>query len=89
MILRIMTPITKYRACRDNVTVAGGALEVRGGNGYIEDWPNARLVRDAYLGVIWDGTSNIVALDVLSRAVAKAGAHRSLRADISERLANV
>jgi alkylation response protein AidB-like acyl-CoA dehydrogenase len=88
MILRIMTPITKYRACRDNVTVAGGALEVRGGNGYIEDWPNARLVRDAYLGVIWDGTSNIVALDVLNRAIAKSGADKYLREDISDRLAD-
>jgi len=88
MILRIMTPITKYRACRDNVKVAGGALEVRGGNGYIEDWPNARLVRDAYLGVIWDGTSNIVALDALNRAIAKSGADRHLREDISDRLAD-
>jgi alkylation response protein AidB-like acyl-CoA dehydrogenase len=87
-ILRIMTPITKYRVCRDNVTVAGGALEVRGGNGYIEDWPNARLVRDAHLGVIWDGTSNIVALDVISRAIAKSGADTHLRQDVSDRLSD-
>ena len=46
-VARILTPIAKYRTCRDNVTVATASMEARGGNGYIEDWPNARLVRDA------------------------------------------
>jgi acyl-CoA dehydrogenase len=85
-ILRIMTPIAKYRACRDNVTVATGAMEARGGNGYIEDWPNARLVRDAHLGVLWDGTSNINALDALQRSLKKERAHLDLRQDLDERL---
>jgi acyl-CoA dehydrogenase len=84
--LRLLTPIAKYRACRDNVTVATGAMEARGGNGYIEDWPNARLVRDAHLGVIWEGTSNINALDAVQRAVGKARAHLALRDDLGERL---
>jgi alkylation response protein AidB-like acyl-CoA dehydrogenase len=85
-ILRMLTPIAKYRACRDNVTVATGAMEARGGNGYIEDWPNARLVRDAHLGLLWEGTSNINALDAVQRAVGKVGAHRALRQDLSQRL---
>ena len=51
-LLRILTPLLKFRACRDNVTVATGAMEVRGGNGYIEEWVNARLVRDAHIGVL-------------------------------------
>ena len=68
-ILRIMTPVCKYRACRDNVTVATGSMEARGGNGYIEDWPNAKLIRDAHLGVLWDGTSNINALDAIHRSM--------------------
>ena len=76
--LRILTPLLKFRACRDNIAVATGAMEVRGGNGYIEDWVNSRLVRDAHLGVLWEGTSNINALDVTTRAVAKVGAHRYL-----------
>jgi acyl-CoA dehydrogenase len=84
--LRLLTPIAKYRACRDNVTVATGAMEARGGNGYIEDWPNARLVRDAHLGLIWEGTSNINALDAVQRAVGKARAHLALRDDLAERL---
>jgi alkylation response protein AidB-like acyl-CoA dehydrogenase len=85
-VLRMLTPIAKYRACRDNVTVATGAMEARGGNGYIEDWPNARLVRDAHLGLIWEGTSNINALDAIQRAVGKVRAHLALREELAERL---
>ena len=85
-VLRLLTPIVKYRACRDNVTVATGAMEARGGNGYIEDWPNARLVRDAHLGLIWEGTSNINALDAVQRAVGKLGAHHAVRDDLASRL---
>lgn len=85
-VMRLLTPVAKYRACRDNVTVATGAMEARGGNGYIEDWPNARLVRDAHLGLIWEGTSNINALDAVQRAVGKARAHEALRDDLAERL---
>ena len=85
-VLRLLTPIAKYRACRDNVTVATGAMEARGGNGYIEDWPNARLVRDAHLGLIWEGTSNINAIDAVQRAVGKARAHQAWRDDLGARL---
>jgi len=77
-LLRILTPLLKFRTCRDNIAVATGAMEIRGGNGYIEDWVNSRLVRDAHLGVLWEGTSNINALDVTTRAVAKVGAHKTL-----------
>lgn len=65
---RIMTPLIKFRACRDARKVTGDAMEVRGGCGYIEEWSDPRLVRDAHLGSIWEGTSNIVALDV-NRAI--------------------
>jgi acyl-CoA dehydrogenase len=84
--LRILTPLVKFRACRDNVTVATGAMEVRGGNGYIEEWVNARLVRDAQIGVLWEGTSNINALDVIQRAVGRNGAHRALETLLRNRL---
>jgi alkylation response protein AidB-like acyl-CoA dehydrogenase len=76
--LRILTPLLKFRACRDNIPVATGAMEVRGGNGYIEEWVHARLVRDAHIGVLWEGTSNINALDIITRAVGKSRAHRTL-----------
>ena len=52
-------------------------MEVRGGVGYIEEWADPRLVRDAHLGSIWEGTSNIVALDV-ARATRREGALASL-----------
>jgi len=62
---RLLTPLIKFRACRDARKVCGDAMEVRGGCGYIEEWADARLLRDAHLGSIWEGTSNIVALDVM------------------------
>ena len=71
-LLRILTPMIKFRACRDARKVAGDAMEVRGGCGYIEEWADPRLVRDAHLGSIWEGTSNIVALDVV-RAIKREG----------------
>jgi acyl-CoA dehydrogenase len=69
---RLLTPLIKFRACRDARKVTGDAMEVRGGCGYIEEWSDPRLVRDAHLGSIWEGTSNIVALDVL-RAIRREG----------------
>jgi alkylation response protein AidB-like acyl-CoA dehydrogenase len=86
-LLRILTPLFKFRACRDNLRVATGAMEVRGGNGYIEDWINPRLVRDAQIGVLWEGTSNINALDAIGRAAAKMRAHEALGAALHRRLA--
>jgi alkylation response protein AidB-like acyl-CoA dehydrogenase len=71
--VRILTPLIKFRACRDARRATGDAMEVRGGVGYIEEWSDARLVRDAHLGSIWEGTSNIVALDI-ARAVTREGA---------------
>lgn len=85
-LMRILTPVGKYRASRDNIAVATAAMEARGGNGYIEDWPNARLVRDAHLGVIWDGTSSVNAIDVIQRAVGKERAHVTLGDILGERL---
>ena len=84
--MRILTPLLKFRACRDNIPVATGAMEVRGGNGYIEEWVNARLVRDAHIGVLWEGTSNINALDIITRAVGKSRAHRTLASALGKLL---
>jgi acyl-CoA dehydrogenase len=78
-LLRILTPLIKFRACRDARRVIGDAMEVRGGCGYIEEFPDARLLRDSHLGSIWEGTSNIVALDVM-RAGRREGAFEALRA---------
>jgi acyl-CoA dehydrogenase len=85
-LLRILTPLLKFRACRDNIPVATGAMEVRGGNGYIEEWVQPRLVRDAHIGVLWEGTSNINALDIVTRAVGNSRAHRTLQAALAKLL---
>lgn len=85
-LVRILTPLLKLRACRDNVPVATGAMEIRGGNGYIEDWVNPRLIRDAQVGLLWEGTSNINALDVITRAVPKVRAHQTLAAALHAKL---
>jgi acyl-CoA dehydrogenase len=77
-LLRILTPMIKFRTCRDARKVAGDGMEVRGGTGYIEEWSDARVLRDAHLGSIWEGTSNIVALDV-KRAIRREGALPALR----------
>ncbi len=76
-VLRILTPLIKFRTCRDARKVAGDAMEVRGGCGYIEEWSDARVLRDSHLGSIWEGTSNIVALDV-ARATRREGALTAL-----------
>lgn len=83
---RIMTPLIKFRACRDARKVTGDAMEVRGGCGYIEEWSDPRILRDAHLGSIWEGTSNIVALDVL-RAIERENSLPALRAKVDELLA--
>jgi acyl-CoA dehydrogenase len=85
-LLRILTPTLKFRTTRDARKVCGDALEMRGGIGYIEEFATARLLRDAHLGSIWEGTGNIVALDTLKRAVGRHGAEAALAADLHARL---
>ncbi|MFD4649869.1 acyl-CoA dehydrogenase family protein [Streptomyces sp. NPDC058441] len=76
-LVRVLTPLAKHTLCKRARSVTGEAMEIRGGNGYIEDWVNPRLVRDAHLGSIWEGSSNVIALDVL-RCMRRQGAHRTL-----------
>jgi acyl-CoA dehydrogenase len=83
---RLLTPLIKFRACRDARKVTGDGMEVRGGCGYIEEWGDARIVRDAHLGSIWEGTSNIVALDVV-RAIRREGSLPVWRAHLDELIA--
>jgi alkylation response protein AidB-like acyl-CoA dehydrogenase len=85
-LVRIVTALLKIRACRDNIPVATAAMEVRGGNGYVEDWVNARLIREAHVGVLWEGTTNINSLDVIRRAVGRARAHEALGTELKAKL---
>ncbi|CAN5896853.1 acyl-CoA dehydrogenase family protein [soil metagenome] len=70
LLVRIGTPVGKYWNCKRVVGVVHEALECHGGNGFIEEGPMARLYREAPLNGIWEGSGNIIALDVL-RAAAK------------------
>lgn len=65
LIARIAAPIAKYWVCKRAVPVAAEALECHGGNGFIEDHLMARLYREAPLNGIWEGTGNVICLDVL------------------------
>lgn len=62
--LRLGAPLIKLRAARLGITAASDAIEMHGGNGYIEQWPVARLLRDAQVNTIWEGPDNILCLDV-------------------------
>ena len=84
-LFRILTPLLKCWITARARVVAGQAMNVRGGNGYIEEWPNARLLRDSYLGAIWEGATNVVALDV-QRAILRDGALEALAPFIGSRL---
>jgi putative acyl-CoA dehydrogenase len=62
---RIGAPIAKYWVCKRAPAVVAEALECHGGNGFIEDHLMARLYREAPLNGIWEGTGNVICLDVL------------------------
>ena len=64
LLRRIAIPLAKLRACRVGLESTMHALEVFGGNGYMEDWPVARQLRDAQCHTIWEGTENICCIDV-------------------------
>lgn len=85
-VLRLATPVLKFRATRDARKVTADAMEMRGGCGYVEDFVNPRLVRDAHLGSIWEGTSNIVALDAIQRAVGRKGCAGALAGELHHRI---
>ena len=74
---RIAVPVTKLKVCRLGITMASDAIEIHGGNGYIETWPVARLLRDAQVNTIWEGADNILCLDV-RRGIERIQAHQPL-----------
>jgi alkylation response protein AidB-like acyl-CoA dehydrogenase len=63
--LRLLTPLFKLQGTERARVCATEAMEVRGGNGFIEDWPEPRVLRDVYVHAIWEGSGNVIALDVL------------------------
>ena len=80
-LLRILTPVVKAVTGKLAVPCVSEAMELVGGNGYIEEWPMARLLRDAQVLPIWEGTTNILVLDAL-RVARKEQGHELLLARI-------
>jgi putative acyl-CoA dehydrogenase len=62
---RLMTPVVKYWVCKIAPPLVTEAMECLGGNGYVEEGVAARLYREAPLNAIWEGSGNVMALDVL------------------------
>jgi len=62
---RLMTPVTKYWVCKIAPVMIGEAMECLGGNGYVEENGMARIYREAPVNSIWEGSGNVMALDVL------------------------
>jgi alkylation response protein AidB-like acyl-CoA dehydrogenase len=83
--LRIGAPLIKLRAARLGISAASDAIEVHGGNGYIEQWPVARLLRDAQVNTVWEGPDNILCLDV-RRAMDRNSAHEPFLKRIDDAL---
>ena len=82
--LRALIPLTKATTGKQAVVVASEAIEVFGGAGYCEDTGLPVLVRDAQVLPIWEGTTNVLSLDVL-RAEKKAQAYSAVLADLAAR----
>ncbi|WP_343639356.1 acyl-CoA dehydrogenase family protein [Roseateles sp.] len=68
--MRLVTPAAKFWVCKRAVELTGEAMEVLGGNGYIDDAIMGRLYREAPVNSIWEGSGNVMCLDVM-RAVAR------------------
>jgi acyl-CoA dehydrogenase len=84
---RIVAPLAKLKAARLGITTASDAIEIHGGNGYVETWPVARILRDAQINTLWEGPDNILCLDV-RRAIERENADEPFLARIQEAIEN-
>jgi acyl-CoA dehydrogenase len=86
-LLRAVVPLAKLTTGKQAVSVASEVLECFGGAGYVEDTGLPRLLRDAQVLPIWEGTTNVLSLELLRALGANGGeAARALRAELSMRL---
>lgn len=88
LLLRLLTPVVKLYTGKQAVAVASEALEAFGGAGYIEDTGLPRLLRDAQVLAIWEGTTNVLSLDML-RALGRGDAIGVWRGDVLRRLDDI
>src|SRR3954468_4338473 len=88
MLLRLLTPVAKLYTARRAIAVASETLESFGGAGYVEDTGIPRLLRDAQVLSIWEGTTNILSLDAL-RAIKRTKAFETWTSNVRDRLDQV
>ncbi len=81
---RIATAVAKYWVCKRAPVVAGEALECLGGNGYVEESGMPRLYREAPLLSIWEGSGNVICLDVLRALSREPGAREAFLTTLRE-----
>jgi putative acyl-CoA dehydrogenase len=81
---RLITPAAKYWICKRGPAVAAEAMEVLGGNGYVEDGVMPRLYREMPVNSIGEGSGNVMCLDVLRTVARVAGARDGLMAELSD-----
>ncbi|MGD9719742.1 MAG: isovaleryl-CoA dehydrogenase [Pirellulales bacterium] len=79
---RIATAVAKYWVCKRAPVAIGEALECLGGNGFVEDSVLPRLYRESPLNSIWEGSGNVIALDVLRAIEHEGGTMDALLAEI-------
>jgi putative acyl-CoA dehydrogenase len=75
---RVLTPAVKYWICKSAPAFIYEAMECLGGNGYVEESMLPRLYREAPVNAIWEGSGNVMCLDVLRAAEREADATRAL-----------
>jgi putative acyl-CoA dehydrogenase len=80
---RLLTPVAKFWICKRGPAVAAEAMEVLGGNGYVEDWPLGRIYRETPLNSIWEGSGNVMCLDVLRTVAREPEAVEHLEAELA------
>ena len=81
---RIATPAAKYWVCKRAPMVALEAMEVLGGNGYVEESPLPRLYREAPVNSIWEGSGNVICLDVMRAVRREPAAVDALLAELDD-----
>lgn len=80
---RIAVAVSKFWVCKRSALVIGEALECLGGNGYVEESGMPRLFRESPLNSIWEGSGNVIALDVLRALAHDEAATAALRTELT------
>ena len=83
-LLRLLTPVMKLTTAKQAVVVASETLEAFGGAGYVEDTGLPMLLRDSQVLPIWEGTTNVLALDALHVMAREGGAFAALKAEAQD-----